>query len=123
MHGGTPWGSRKTDTRGERVLEWMELRKLKLLNDGRIPTFVKGGMESFIDLTFCTPGLADKILQWRVMEEKECCSDHQPIILQMNLEKLSRPCSGPTRFRKLKEELREPLMEKNHREPRGRTNY
>lgn len=107
---GTLWGSRKTDKRGDLILDWMEQWKMVLVNDGLVPTFVKGAMESFIDLTFCSFGLVDKVVQWRVMEEAECGSDHQPISLKVAVgKKMMKPQDVP-RIRRFREELREPLM-------------
>lgn len=60
---GTLWGSRKTGKRGDLILDWMEQWKMVLVNDGLVPKFVKGARESFIDLTFCSFALVDKIVQ------------------------------------------------------------
>lgn len=108
----TPWGSRTTNVRGERVLEWMDRRRLVLLNDGGTPTFVKGEMEAFIDLTFCSSKLAGRIRYWRVMEEVDCASDHIPIQVQINLNKRHGIAkAAPIRLKKFKESHRTPLID------------
>lgn len=82
-----------------------------VLNDGLVPTFVKGNMELYIDLTFCSPNMLARILDWRVMEEVECGSDHQPISVRYTMKGIRFPEEAKW-VRRFKEEHREPLMKR-----------
>lgn len=107
----TVWGSRTTNSRGERVLDWMEKNKLTLLNDGLTPTFVKGEMEAYIDLTFCSERLVTKIRHWGVMDEVDCTSDHLPILVKIGLSNRGEKFAAPPRLKKYQESHRIPLKE------------
>lgn len=71
------WGSPSTDTRGDKVVEWLATMDLTTLNDGN-PTFVRGASHSHIDITLATNKIARKIKGWEVMEE-ESLSFHKYI--------------------------------------------
>lgn len=107
---GTLWGSKKTNNRGDLVLDWMEKWGMCILNDGICPTFVNGTQESFIDLTFCTRDMANRIQYWRVLEEKECGSDHLPIAFGIRTNIATELGEAP-RMRRFKECHREPFFE------------
>ena len=44
------WGSRRSDQRGNLILEWAASDMLTIHNDGIKPTFVRNNQTSFIDL-------------------------------------------------------------------------
>jgi len=52
------WGSRKTTARGKVLLEAMAALDMVLLNSGDKPTFIRGGLNSIVDLTFVSGYLA-----------------------------------------------------------------
>lgn len=74
------WGSRKSDRRGEAMLEMAESLNLVVLNDGRVPTFPRAN--SFLDLTLASPGIIRKIGTWEVLED-ETMSDHQYVFYNL----------------------------------------
>lgn len=63
------WGSQKSDRRGKTLLEWTATQNLAILNDGKEPTFERGGTTSFIDLTFISAALTPDVTDWRVLHE------------------------------------------------------
>lgn len=71
------WGSRVTNSRGYVLLEALARLELEVCNDGLASTFRREGVESFIDVTFCSPDLTLN-MHWRVSEEYTN-SDHQVI--------------------------------------------
>lgn len=73
------WGSRLNDERGKHLLEWAANNDLVILNDGRHPTFSRGGSESFLDLTLITTAAARRVTEWAVMKDLETLSDHHYI--------------------------------------------
>lgn len=77
------WGHPFIDQRGVLVNEWMAMENLYLINDGRVPTFVRGPQESYIDLSIGTEGMVSTINNWRVAEEIETLSDHQYILFNI----------------------------------------
>ena len=72
------WGSPKDDKRGDALAEWLTERDMIILNKGNKPTFVRGGQESFIDITSCDEKLAPYIAEWRVTDE-ETLGCHQMV--------------------------------------------
>lgn len=74
------WGSSETRTRGELLQQFFEWHALEVLNVGSIPTWRHEGLgrESFIDLTFCTSFIKNKIKRWHVSSEPSL-SDHRHI--------------------------------------------
>ena len=59
------------------LLETLAKLEVRLCNEGTVSTFRKDGRESTIDVTFCSPPLAEN-MNWRVSEEYTH-SDHQEI--------------------------------------------
>ena len=72
------WASKKTKKRGHALLEAFSLLHLKLLNNGKKPTFVRGEASSMIDLTFVSSGLAKGNNCWE-MSDIYTQSDHRAI--------------------------------------------
>lgn len=87
------WGSRSTDARGARLLEAMAKLDVLVANEGTVSTFRKNGVESIIDVTFCSPSLL-RGLNWRVSEEYTA-SDHQA--LRYSLGRRDNPTRRGTR--------------------------
>ena len=76
----TLWGL-ETDSRGERIEEFILDHGLELENHGRRPTFVGRGTETRIDITLSNEA---EVVDWHVMEE-DFLSDHKAISFQMRL--------------------------------------
>lgn len=79
------WGSKRTDSRGKKVMEWAATNLLTLHNDGDKPTFQRGKQTSYIDLTFSTSDLAPYIRNWQVMDQLDSLSDHNYIAMEVDL--------------------------------------
>lgn len=77
------WGSPRTNRRGELVEEWAAESDMRLINMGLEPTCVRAQGESFIDLTWASPDLMERIKNWRVMQE-ETLSDHAYIRMEID---------------------------------------
>lgn len=93
------WGSSRSDRRGEALLDMAESLNLVILNDGRTPTFPRGN--SFLDLTFATPGIIRKLGTWEVLEE-ESMSDHQYVFYSLKkTEQITQPGRSGWSWRKL----------------------
>lgn len=71
------WGSRRTNARGQSVLEALAKLDVNIANEGTTSTFHRNGRESIIDVTFCSPSLSEG-LNWRVCDSYTH-SDHQAI--------------------------------------------
>lgn len=69
------WGAPRSDKRGRLMLDWMAANNLVVMNDGLHPTFHRAEQESYIDLTVCSVGLADKVKDWKVLTDEENLSD------------------------------------------------
>lgn len=81
------WGDRYNNRRGKLLADWIESADVKIINNDTISTFKKSATlgESIIDLTFATPGMSNRIRQWRVDEEMETLSDHNPIFFEIDI--------------------------------------
>uniref|UniRef100_A0A6V7KTV3 Endonuclease/exonuclease/phosphatase domain-containing protein n=1 Tax=Bracon brevicornis TaxID=1563983 RepID=A0A6V7KTV3_9HYME len=62
------WGSKKTNWRGQSLLEAFAVLDLQLLNDGELSTFIQGECTSMIDLTFTSSFLARGNCNWEVSD-------------------------------------------------------
>ncbi|XP_062556562.1 uncharacterized protein LOC134221387 [Armigeres subalbatus] len=85
------WGSRCTNQRGQALLEALAKLDAVLVNDGASSTFRRNGAESWIDVTFVSPGLVSD-LDWRV-DEGYTHSDHLAIRFKINYG-VQRPRAG-----------------------------
>lgn len=83
----TDWGSTKNNKRGNMMKEWMAEKNLYLLNDGLKPTFNRGIQESFIDLTISSEQIVEHIVNWKVRDDEESCSDHRYITFKYTKER------------------------------------
>ena len=73
------WGSRYTDTRGRMVEDWALESGLVVLNRGSVHTCVRVQGSSVVDITFASPALSPRVVNWRVVEGVENYSDHRYI--------------------------------------------
>lgn len=76
------WGAPRTNRRGELVEEWAAEMDVRLMNTGQEPTCIRAQGESYIDLTWITPDMVEKITNWRVVQ-KETLSDHVYINMEI----------------------------------------
>lgn len=77
------WGSPTTDARGEYLMEWAAEVGLNSLNMGGTPTFVRGKTESFIDITWATEGMTNRVQKWMVLDEGEIFTFHNYIYFEI----------------------------------------
>ncbi|CAK1600725.1 unnamed protein product [Parnassius mnemosyne] len=93
------WGSRHTDVRGRMVEDWALETGLVVLNRGSVPTCVRMRGESVVDISFASPALSPRAIDWRVMEGVETYSDHRYIRFDVSTQPSSAPVqqapSGP----------------------------
>jgi hypothetical protein len=78
------WGSPVTDARGETLRDWAVTMGLAVVNQGRANTCVRWQGGSIVDITLATPVIADRIGDWRVLEEVETLSDHMYIRMRVS---------------------------------------
>lgn len=110
------WGAPAMDSRGELVSEWIAALDLSVINDGTVPTFVRGQSSSHLDVTLSTRDLQCKIINWRVLLE-ESLSLHRYIAFEIcgMAGKNEGPQGGKPFLnkQKLREEIRKALGEKD----------
>ncbi|KLV34219.1 hypothetical protein AB894_15215 [Piscirickettsia salmonis] len=104
------WGSRLTDVRGRMVEDWALETGLVVLNRGSVPTCVRMQGESVVDISFASPALSPRVVDWRVMEEVETFSDHRYIRFNVSAESADppvrqAPCGPRWALRQLDREL------------------
>jgi len=76
-----------------------ESLNLVVLNDGKTPTFPQ--WNSFLDLTFATPGIISKIGTWEVLDD-ESMSNHQYVFYSLKVTKRNtQPGKSGWAWRKL----------------------
>lgn len=88
------WGHERTDRRGNEVCEWLAAENLHLMNDGKIPTFVRREQESFLDLTMCTEKMLKQVKEWKVLEEPESLSDHRYVVFRIEEHRQNQESGG-----------------------------
>lgn len=64
------WGSCKEDNRGKALADLIASLGLISCNQGNEPTFVRGASESHIDITFASRAVADRVRDWKVLDEE-----------------------------------------------------
>lgn len=84
------WGEHREDARGRLVTDWAAGLGLTCLNEGTVPTFVRGESSSRLDITFCTEGVERKLETWTVLDT-ETLSDHQCIDIKLSSEQRVTP--------------------------------
>ena len=72
------WGSSDTNSRGERLLEFIFSKDGVVLNKGNTPTFFNAIRQEVIDITFCTCDVSVDVLNWTVHKDISI-SDHRLI--------------------------------------------
>nr|XP_049706964.1 uncharacterized protein LOC126056825 [Helicoverpa armigera] len=93
------WGSRHTDARGRMVEDWALESGLVVLNRGSVPTCVRMQGDSVVDISFASPALLPRVLDWHVEEGVETYSDHRYIRFDVSAQNPNAPVlqtpSGP----------------------------
>jgi len=80
------WGYPEHNTRGHKLLEFIEMKGLILQNTNEDPpTFEAATGKGWPDLTFTTTNIAQHIANWHVSDTTSC-SDHHNIIFEINTE-------------------------------------
>lgn len=101
------WGDKKTDKRGETLIENLNVNNLQWINRGQKPTFVNSrGHNSIIDITVVNRNMTRDITEWRVSDEATN-SDHRYIRFKIKKAKVKmrRRIERNTDWKKFKEEL------------------
>ncbi|KMQ92251.1 reverse transcriptase [Lasius niger] len=70
------WGAKATDHRGLLLTRWAAERDLRIVNEGQSPTCVRPQGQLIIDLTWVSPDLLQRVVNWRVRSDMESLSDH-----------------------------------------------
>jgi len=83
------WGSSDTNRRGRRLLEYLGINNLEILNQGNTPTFVIARRQEVIDITCSTVSMQQYIQNWRVSDE-DSMSDHRHIRFEILSQKIER---------------------------------
>lgn len=78
------WGLPRANNRGRMLEEWASELDLRIMNDGMELTCVRLQGTSFIDLTWVSPGLANRVQGWVVLRDVETFSNHQYIRFDLN---------------------------------------
>jgi len=102
------WGSSTTSPKGELLEAWTASLDLWLANIGDAPTCVRWQGSSVVDLTWVSPGLVGRVVDWRVRVDFESLSDHQYIsfsILNQPMPPRGRVYSPRWNLKKLDREL------------------
>lgn len=73
------WGSRRTNRRGEALLDALASLDIILVNSGDKATFTRGDSGFIVDLTFASECLMDSGLTWKVCDSYTH-SDHRAIL-------------------------------------------
>lgn len=74
----TAWrcSSRQLDTAGRALMEWTaEIDKM--INQGQVSTCVRPNGECIVNLSWATPSIAQRIVDWAVDPDEETLSDHR----------------------------------------------
>lgn len=84
------WGSRKTNARGETLMDFIIEKNLRIVNKGDNPTYLPdisnpNGKNSVIDLTIATDKIERVLSNWRVLDE-DSHSDHRWISWELSAE-------------------------------------
>lgn len=80
------WGNKILDKRGEKMSEWLAEMDFTVINEGKIPTFVRGNSSSYLDLTIADSKQINTIAGWKVLEEEESFSDHRYVTFKIQQE-------------------------------------
>lgn len=72
------WNSSNTNTRGEKLVEYLATTCLDIQNYGNEPTYVNSRRQEIIDITLASQTISNRITRWHVSCE-ETLSDHREI--------------------------------------------
>ncbi|KAE9545560.1 hypothetical protein AGLY_001103, partial [Aphis glycines] len=100
----TEWGCPKNNKRGEILSNMIHALGLLICNKGKAPTFQRGFSTSIIDLTIASPGTADRMQNWSVLDENtlsdynyiefviknRAVEDYPPTIHRTNIRELEK---------------------------------
>ena len=78
----TTWGSTDCNNRGHALLDYIVSADLFILNKGNKATFQNRIRKEVLDLTLCTQGLMDRVVNWKV-SDTESFSDHNYICFKI----------------------------------------
>lgn len=81
------WGDKTDNDRGECLVEWMLVNQMDCMNKGSEWTCVRWNGGSIVDVTLCSPDMAQKVEGWRVDTSEETLSDHLLIRYEIRSEK------------------------------------
>jgi ribonuclease HI len=81
------WGSPESNSRGERLEEFIANENLALCNIGRTPTFETAVAATIIDITLASPAMSERIHHWHV-DTRFQCSDHHLVRFDLDLSPL-----------------------------------
>lgn len=87
-------GSPTSDLRGDALAELASSLNLQVCNKGNRPTFTRGAIESFIDVTFVSQRLRRKVSNWRILDE-DSLSLHWYIAFHITQTKHAIPLPTP----------------------------
>ena len=74
-HSQALWNSKQTDPRGLKFEEFVFRHNLRVLNQGNRFTYVRYNAQSIVDCTVVSPGLVDRMDNWKV-DDAIAYSDH-----------------------------------------------
>ena len=77
------WGSKDTNRRGERLLDFLLSNDLEIANQGNEPTFMSKRGQSLIDITMMSPCILPNLKNWHVSTH-ETLSDHKQIEFELH---------------------------------------
>jgi retron-type reverse transcriptase len=80
------WGAMVTDRRGVLLTEVIATCHLYVANIGNSFTYRRGSTGSVVDVTFVSETVADRVVDWRVLED-HTDSDHQYVSYSIGLER------------------------------------
>ncbi|XP_011860276.1 PREDICTED: uncharacterized protein LOC105557606 [Vollenhovia emeryi] len=107
------WGATRTNRRGRALADWAAELNLCLSNKGKEPTCVRHTGSSIVDLTWSTPDIAGKILNWKVLKEVETLSDHMYITYEVASRDNNPPRETKSRVRWNCDKLDQEFFEKS----------
>lgn len=79
------WGSSDTNSRGEKLVEYLATTSLDIQNRGIEPTFINKRRQEVLDITLVTQDLSNRINNWHVSCE-DTLSDHREINFSLSCE-------------------------------------
>jgi hypothetical protein len=78
------WGNPRTDARRKMLSDWAAGLGLLLVNRNSVSTCVAWRGSFVVDITWATPGIFRRVMDWRVAEGVETLSDHLYIFMELS---------------------------------------